>query len=91
MREPAAPDAIGIDHQLRDAEETGCAAFRTQERKMALTAPGKMLQSARTVLNELARVKEIQGSNENGWQGCCAFPRMLHGIMAAATTETFSA
>src|SRR5882762_8863936 len=58
-----------LSHQLRDAEEQlGVPLFERRNRKMALTAAGEeLLQSARTVLDELARVeKEIQGSNGNG-------------------------
>ena len=58
-----------LSHQLRDAEEQlGVPLFERRNRKMALTAAGeRLLQSARTVLDELARVeKEIQGSNGNG-------------------------
>jgi LysR family transcriptional regulator for metE and metH len=58
-----------LSHQLRDAEEQlGVALFERRNRKMALTAAGeRLLQSARTVLDELARAeKEIQHSNGNG-------------------------
>jgi LysR family transcriptional regulator, regulator for metE and metH len=58
-----------LSHQLRDAEEQlGVPLFERRNRKMALTAAGeRLLQSARTVLDELARAeKEIQHSNGNG-------------------------
>jgi LysR family transcriptional regulator, regulator for metE and metH len=58
-----------LSHQLRDAEEQlGVALFERRNRRMALTAAGeRLLQSARTVLDELARAeKEIQEDNGNG-------------------------
>jgi LysR family transcriptional regulator for metE and metH len=58
-----------LSHQLRDAEEQlGVPLFERRSRRMALTAAGeRLLQSARTVLDELARAeKEIQHSNGNG-------------------------
>jgi LysR family transcriptional regulator, regulator for metE and metH len=58
-----------LSHQLRDAEEQlGVPLFERRNRKMALTAAGeRLLQSARAVIDELARAeKEIQGSNGNG-------------------------
>jgi LysR family transcriptional regulator for metE and metH len=58
-----------LSHQLRDAEEQlGVPLFERRNRRMALTAAGeRLLQSARTVLDELARAeKEIQHSNGNG-------------------------
>ena len=58
-----------LSHQLRDAEEQlGVALFERRDRRMALTAAGeRLLQSARTVLEELARAeKEIQECNGNG-------------------------
>jgi LysR family transcriptional regulator for metE and metH len=57
-----------LSHQLRDAEEQlGVALFERSNRRMALTAAGeRLLQSARTVLEELARAeKEIQECNGN--------------------------
>ena len=58
-----------LSHQLRDAEEQlGVPLFERRNRKMALTAAGdRLLQSARTVLDELTRAeKEIQEGNGNG-------------------------
>jgi LysR family transcriptional regulator for metE and metH len=58
-----------LSHQLRDAEEQlGVPLFERRNRRMALTAAGeRLLQSARTVLDELARAeKEIHESNGNG-------------------------
>jgi LysR family transcriptional regulator for metE and metH len=58
-----------LSHQLRDAEEQlGVPLFERRNRRMSLTAAGeRLLQSARTVLNELARAeKEIQECNGNG-------------------------
>jgi LysR family transcriptional regulator, regulator for metE and metH len=58
-----------LSHQLRDAEEQlGVPLFERRDRRMALTAAGeRLLQSARTILDELARVeKEIQECNGNG-------------------------
>jgi LysR family transcriptional regulator for metE and metH len=58
-----------LSHQLRDAEQQlGVPLFERRNRRMALTAAGeRLLQSARTVLDELARAeKEIQHSNGNG-------------------------
>lgn len=57
-----------LSHQLRDAEEQlGVPLFERRNRRMALTAAGeRLLQSARTVLDELARAeKEIQECNGN--------------------------
>jgi LysR family transcriptional regulator, regulator for metE and metH len=53
---------------LRDAEEQlGVLLFERKDRRMALTSAGeRLLQSARTVLDELARAeKEIQECNGN--------------------------
>jgi LysR family transcriptional regulator, regulator for metE and metH len=58
-----------LSHQLRDAEEQlGVPLFERRDRRMALTAAGeRLLQSARTILDELARVeKENQECNGNG-------------------------
>jgi LysR family transcriptional regulator for metE and metH len=58
-----------LSHQLRDAEEQlGVALFERRNRRMSLTAAGeRLLQSARTVLDELARAeKEIHERNGNG-------------------------
>jgi LysR family transcriptional regulator, regulator for metE and metH len=58
-----------VSHQLRDAEEQlGVALFERRNRRMALTASGdRLLQSARTVLEELARAeREIQECHGNG-------------------------
>jgi len=58
-----------LSHQLRDAEEQlGVPLFERRNRRMALTAAGeRLLQSARTVLDELARAeKEIHECNGNG-------------------------
>src|ERR1700739_1931903 len=58
-----------LSHQLRDAEEQlGVPLFERRDRRMALTAAGeRLLQSARTILDELARAeKEIQEGNGNG-------------------------
>jgi LysR family transcriptional regulator, regulator for metE and metH len=57
-----------LSHQLRDAEEQlGVPLFERRNRRMALTAAGeRLLQSARTVLDELARAeKDIQECNGN--------------------------
>jgi LysR family transcriptional regulator, regulator for metE and metH len=57
-----------LSHQLRDAEEQlGVPLFERSNRRMALTAAGeRLLQSARTVLDELARAeKDIQECNGN--------------------------
>jgi LysR family transcriptional regulator for metE and metH len=58
-----------LSHQLRDAEEQlGVPLFERRNRRMALTAAGeRLLQSARTVLAELARAeKDIHECNGNG-------------------------
>jgi LysR family transcriptional regulator for metE and metH len=58
-----------LSHQLRDAEEQlGVPLFERRNRRMALTAAGeRLLQSARTVLDELARAeKEIHECDGNG-------------------------
>jgi LysR family transcriptional regulator for metE and metH len=58
-----------LSHQLRDAEEQlGVPLFERRNRRMALTAAGeRLLQSARTVLDELARAeKDIHECNGNG-------------------------
>ena len=58
-----------LSHQLRDAEEQlGVALFERRNRKMSLTSAGeRLLQSARTVLEELARAEvEIRECNGNG-------------------------
>jgi LysR family transcriptional regulator for metE and metH len=58
-----------LSHQLRDAEEQlGVPLFERRNRRMALTSAGeRLLQSARTVLDELARAeKEIQECNGSG-------------------------
>ena len=57
-----------LSHQLRDAEEQlGVPLFERRSRRMALTAAGeRLLQSAHTVLDELARAeKEIHECNGN--------------------------
>ena len=64
-----------LSHQLRDAEEQlGAALFERKNGRMALTSAGeRLLQSARTVLDELARAeKEIQNGN-----GSCAASGVL--------------
>ncbi len=55
-----------LSHQLRDAEEQlGVPLFERRNRKMALTAAGeRLLQSARTVLDELARVEKAVRTQE---------------------------
>lgn len=63
-----------LSHQLRDAEEQlGAALFERKSGRMLLTPAGeRLLQSARTVLDELQRAeKEIRGS------GNCAASGML--------------
>src|SRR4029077_6960057 len=58
-----------IRHKFgRREEQLGAALFERRNRRMALTAAGeRLLQSARTVLDELARAeKEIQECNGNG-------------------------
>ena len=58
-----------LSHQLRDAEEQlGVALFERRNRRMALTPAGeRLLQSARAVIEELARAeKEIRECNGNG-------------------------
>jgi LysR family transcriptional regulator for metE and metH len=58
-----------LSHQLRDAEEQlGVPLFERRNRRMTLTAAGeRLLQSARTVLAELARAeKDIHECNGNG-------------------------
>jgi LysR family transcriptional regulator for metE and metH len=58
-----------LSHQLRDAEEQlGVPLFERRNRRMALTAAGeRLLQSACTVLAELARAeKDIHECNGNG-------------------------
>ncbi|MCU1239658.1 MAG: Transcriptional activator MetR [Candidatus Acidoferrum typicum] len=58
-----------LSHQLRDAEEQlGVPLFERRNRRMALTAAGeRLLQSARAVIDELARAeKEIRECNGNG-------------------------
>ena len=58
-----------LSHQLRDAEEQlGVPLFERRNRRMALTAAGeRLLQSARVVIDELARAeKEIRECNGNG-------------------------
>jgi len=58
-----------LSHQLRDAEEQlGVPLFERKNRRMALTAAGeRLLQSARAVIDELARAeKEIRECNGNG-------------------------
>src|SRR5258707_3590381 len=58
-----------LSHQLRDAEEQlGVPLFERRNRKMTLTAAGEtLLQSARNVLDELARSeKKIQECNRHG-------------------------
>jgi LysR family transcriptional regulator, regulator for metE and metH len=64
-----------LSHQLRDAEEQlGAALFERKTGHMVLTPAGeRLLQSARTVLDELERAeKEIQNGN-----GVCAASGML--------------
>jgi LysR family transcriptional regulator, regulator for metE and metH len=62
-----------LSHQLRDAEETlGTALFERKSGSMVLTPAGeRLLQAARTVLDELERAgKEIQnGNGKNGTAG----------------------
>jgi LysR family transcriptional regulator for metE and metH len=58
-----------LSHQLRDAEEQlGVALFERRNRRMTLTPAGeRLLQSARAVIDELARAeKEIRECNGNG-------------------------
>jgi LysR family transcriptional regulator, regulator for metE and metH len=58
-----------LSHQLRDAEEQlGASLFERRSGRMSLTPAGeRLLQSARTVLEELERAeKEIRNSNGNG-------------------------
>jgi LysR family transcriptional regulator for metE and metH len=58
-----------LSHQLRDAEEQlGVALFERRNRRMALTPAGeRLLQSARAVIDELARAeKDIRECNGNG-------------------------
>jgi LysR family transcriptional regulator for metE and metH len=57
-----------LSHQLRDAEEQlGVPLFERRNRRMALTPAGeRLLQSARVVMDELARAeKEIHECNGN--------------------------
>ena len=58
-----------LSHQLRDAEEQlGAALFERRNRRMALTPAGeRLLQSARSVIDELTRAeKEIREGDGNG-------------------------
>lgn len=58
-----------LSHQLRDAEEQlGVQLFERRNGRMALTGAGeRLLQSARAVIDELARAeKEIREHNGNG-------------------------
>jgi LysR family transcriptional regulator for metE and metH len=58
-----------LSHQLRDVEEQlGVALFERRNRRMTLTGAGeRLLQSARAVIDELARAeKEIRECNGNG-------------------------
>src|SRR5580700_11833587 len=58
-----------LSHQLRDAEEQlGVPLFERRNRRMALTPAGeRLLQSARAVIDELARAeKDIRECNGNG-------------------------
>src|SRR6266478_8744066 len=58
-----------LSHQLRDAEEQlGVPLFERRNARMFLTPAGeRLLQAARTVLDELARAeKEIQKCNGDG-------------------------
>jgi len=58
-----------LSHQLRDAEEQlGVPLFERRNRWMALTPAGeRLLQSARSVIDELTRAEqEIRESNGNG-------------------------
>lgn len=64
-----------LSHQLRDAEaQLGAALFERKSGRMLLTPAGeRLLQSARTVLDELERAeKEIQNGN-----GTCAVSGVL--------------
>lgn len=61
-----------LSHQLRDAEEQlGTALFERKSGRMLLTAAGeRLLQSARTVLDELERAeKEIHNGNGSAASG----------------------
>lgn len=60
-----------LSHQLRDAEQQlGVALFERRNRNMALTAAGeRLLQSARTVLEELERAEKEIHSGKGGGRG----------------------
>jgi len=77
--ETAAPDAIGIDHQLRMRKNNWVCRFSNADRKMAPRRRGRCWPIGAFGANELARVEKRLGTQRKmGGQGMLRFHGMLH-------------